>query len=137
MWLFITKYHISRHELDTPVLKHPQVELFNYGHYVVENIGLYILVVDPILDAGKEVEFKCNALFCGLQLADHAGHFVVDFGMVFQVGLYVCAEHPYVCLAAAVHQNGVVGFVFAVEFLNLFFGLFYVLFKVLDFTEAF
>lgn len=72
---------------------------------MVKDVGLDIFVVNPVFDAGKEVEFDWYPFFVWLELAHHAGHIVVYFGVIVEVLLKVGAKDSYVGLAAAVHKD--------------------------------
>ena len=64
-------------------------ELRNYGHKVVEDIGLFLFIDSPGLFAGEEIYLDRKSVGCGLFLSHDDIKTLIYIGMMFQVPLDV------------------------------------------------
>ena len=84
------------------ILEYPQVEFGNHGQHVVENIGLYPLVIHPYHRIGKEVEFHRKSRLGRLQLTHHQRHPCVHGHFVAQITFEIGPEDAEIGLMQAV-----------------------------------
>ena len=101
-------------ELDAPqiasgdVLEDGEVELGDDREDMVEHVGLHGFVERPVGLCREEIDLDRQARLGGLEVADKAGHILVNRGQLIKIADQVGAEDAEVCLPAAVDGDRVV-----------------------------
>lgn len=91
---------------------------------MVENVALYVFVIDPSLFITEDVNLNRNAIFSRLQLSYNHGHIVVNVWIVVDVFAQVSPENAEVGLLSSVDDLACVDAVGFVVFEDFFFACF-------------
>ena len=122
-------------------MENPEAKLRCHRKEVIKDVRLDVLVGCPVLDRAETVNFDGEAQTLRGELPDQQRHFLVDVGMVAQIGLDVGAEGPHIGESPTVHllvfpvfwKRGVGG----VDFLPFRFKIFGDMLDLLEACEHF
>lgn len=75
---------------------------------MVEDIGLYSFIRHPVFEGTEEIKLYRDTAVGRLELAHHAGQFLIYVGKTFQISRQIRPEHTQIGLAASVDEDGVI-----------------------------
>lgn len=93
-------------------LEYLQIEFGDDCQHMVEHIRLHPFIGHPILQRTEEIKLYRDTAVGRLELAHHAGQFLIYVGKTFQISRQIRPEHTQIGLAASVDEDGVIDAVF-------------------------
>ena len=118
-------------------LENLKVEQGRCGNDVVEQVALDLLVTCPVFFFAESIHLQWDTELCGLELAYHTGHVLVNVRIGFDIGQDISAEYTEVGLLASVDDVGGVDSVGLVVFLDVFLFFFDVFLDSFNLLESF